>query len=75
MEEDRKTPTTTPELQNGDNGETASFHDPNMYSDDINSTCSTPYISAPLSPIRCGGKGFFYSAPVRPMMRIEALKE
>ncbi|XP_057466528.1 uncharacterized protein LOC130755964 [Actinidia eriantha] len=67
MEEDRETPRTTPGLQNGDNGETASFHDPNMYSDDIDSSCSTPYVSAPSSPGRGGGGGFFYSAPASPM--------
>ncbi|GFY89033.1 stress response NST1-like protein [Actinidia rufa] len=65
MEEDRESPTATPELQNGDSGKTASFHDPNMYSDDIDSTCSTPYVSAPSSPGR--GGGFFYSAPASPM--------
>ncbi|RAL52668.1 hypothetical protein DM860_007436 [Cuscuta australis] len=38
--------------------------------DDVDSTCSTPYVSAPSSPGRgpphCGG-GFYYSAPASPM--------
>lgn len=39
--------------------------------DDVDSTCSTPYVSAPSSPGRgqppCGGGGFYYSAPASPM--------
>lgn len=39
-----------------------------MFSDDIDSSCSTPYVSAPSSPGRgqphCG---FYYSAPASPM--------
>ncbi|GMP40008.1 hypothetical protein CsSME_00010630 [Camellia sinensis var. sinensis] len=61
-----------PELQDPNNGKTAIFHEPYIYSDDIDSTCSTPYVSAPSSPGRGsggggGGGGFFYSAPASPM--------
>uniref|UniRef100_A0A0R0F351 Calmodulin-binding protein n=2 Tax=Glycine max TaxID=3847 RepID=A0A0R0F351_SOYBN len=39
--------------------------------EDIDSTCSTPYVSAPSSPgrgpISAAGGGFFYSAPASPM--------
>ncbi|KAK1280657.1 hypothetical protein QJS04_geneDACA004538 [Acorus gramineus] len=43
--------------------------------DDFDSTCSTPYVSAPSSPGRghssstvgCGGGGYFFSAPSSPM--------
>ncbi|KAL5135911.1 hypothetical protein HKD37_03G008708 [Glycine soja] len=39
--------------------------------EDIDSTCSTPYVSAPSSPgrepISAAGAGFFYSAPASPM--------
>ncbi|KAL6964664.1 hypothetical protein U1Q18_041766 [Sarracenia purpurea var. burkii] len=58
---------TASELQNCDNGETTIFHEVNMCSDDFDSTCSTPYVSAPSSPGRVGGGGFFYSAPTSPM--------
>lgn len=34
------------------------------YSDEIDSCCSTPYVSAPSSPSR---SGFYYSAPASPM--------
>ncbi|KAF7127986.1 hypothetical protein RHSIM_Rhsim11G0093900 [Rhododendron simsii] len=65
MEEYRETTTTAA---------TTAFHDLNMYSSDIDSTCSTPYVSAPSSPGRIPvvggagvGGGFFYSAPTSPM--------
>ncbi|KAK2977717.1 hypothetical protein RJ640_013735 [Escallonia rubra] len=42
-----------------------------IFHDDIDSCCSTPYVSAPSSPGRGsgggGGGGFFYSAPASPM--------
>ncbi|KAM3219245.1 hypothetical protein P3L10_023776 [Capsicum annuum] len=39
-----------------------------MFSDDIDSTCSTPYVSAPSSPGRGQPySGFYYSAPASPM--------
>ncbi|KAL5783809.1 hypothetical protein ACOSP7_008838 [Xanthoceras sorbifolium] len=40
------------------------------YFDEIDSTCSTPYVSAPSSPGRgsgAGNSGFYYSAPASPM--------
>ncbi|KAJ8749428.1 hypothetical protein K2173_025472 [Erythroxylum novogranatense] len=40
------------------------------FSDDLehDSACSTPYVSAPSSPGRCGGGGgYFFSAPASPM--------
>ncbi|KAG9156693.1 hypothetical protein Leryth_006660 [Lithospermum erythrorhizon] len=50
---------------------------PTTYIDDMDSTCSTPYVSAPSSPGReppsCGGVGggggyhYYYSAPASPM--------
>ncbi|XP_059648439.1 uncharacterized protein LOC132294555 [Cornus florida] len=55
--------TSTPDLQNPNNG------DPNAFSDvDIDSSCSTPYVSAPSSPGRGPPlSGFFYSAPASPI--------
>ncbi|KAK1351980.1 Dentin sialophosphoprotein-like [Heracleum sosnowskyi] len=53
-----------------------SLHDPrtnngNGEENDSNinesSSCSTPFVSAPSSPGRTGGFGFFYSAPASPM--------
>ncbi|XP_047332278.1 uncharacterized protein LOC124935889 [Impatiens glandulifera] len=43
-----------------------------VYFDDVDSSCSTPFVSAPTSPDRAesvnfGGGGFFYSAPASPM--------
>ncbi|XP_052192991.1 uncharacterized protein LOC127801691 [Diospyros lotus] len=68
--EDRKTST---DVENN-----ALFYESNMYSSEIDSACSTPYVSAPSSPGRGlagagagagggGGGGFFYSAPASPM--------
>ncbi|KAK8659919.1 hypothetical protein V6N13_030109 [Hibiscus sabdariffa] len=43
-------------------------HEPQGFTREYNSTCSTPYVSAPSSPDRVlGSGGFFYSAPVSPM--------
>ncbi|XAR52703.1 hypothetical protein NMG60_11020902 [Bertholletia excelsa] len=56
------------DMHNPNHGETTVFHDSSIYSDDIDSTCSTPYVSAPSSPGRgVAGGGFFYSAPASPM--------
>ncbi|KAG6645003.1 uncharacterized protein LOC122274337 [Carya illinoinensis] len=47
-----------------------SFADTNSYSDDFESTCSTPYVSAPSSPGRgytSNHCGYFFSAPASPM--------
>ncbi|KAI4349911.1 hypothetical protein L6164_010453 [Bauhinia variegata] len=58
-----------PEPQNPNNGEnlTAQDQEPLLLYDDIDSTCSTPYVSAPSSPGRGPISGFFYSAPASPM--------
>lgn len=37
------------------------------FSEDLDSTCSTPYVSAPSSPGRGPTSGYFYSAPASPM--------
>ncbi|MQL99119.1 hypothetical protein Taro_031841 [Colocasia esculenta] len=42
-------------------------HSSSCFTDDIDSTCSTPYVSAPSSPGRSGPSGYFYSAPASPM--------
>ncbi|GLU16782.1 hypothetical protein SLE2022_331970 [Rubroshorea leprosula] len=44
-----------------DSAETAPF------SEDLDSACSTPYVSAPSSPGRGTTPGYFYSAPASPM--------
>ncbi|QCD98422.1 uncharacterized protein LOC114175606 [Vigna unguiculata] len=58
------------ELQTrSNNGEKSNpEEDPSPF-EDIDSNCSTPYVSAPSSPGRgpAGGGGFFYSAPASPM--------
>ncbi|XP_059652326.1 uncharacterized protein LOC132299613 [Cornus florida] len=56
-------------LRNPNNGETFTSQEHNCF-DDIDSACSTPYVSAPSSPGRgppLAGAGFFYSAPASPM--------
>lgn len=64
---------TPPEPKNLDppnpsNGETHKTHDPQFFYEDIDSNCSTPYVSAPSSPGRGPPiSGFFYSAPASPM--------
>ncbi|KAE8699603.1 hypothetical protein F3Y22_tig00110576pilonHSYRG00016 [Hibiscus syriacus] len=45
----------------GDHTETPRF------SEDFDSTCSTPYVSAPSSPGRGPTSGYFFSAPASPM--------
>lgn len=63
MEELQKpTQNTNLEPSNSNNGET--------FYDDIDSNCSTPYVSAPSSPGRGGppiSSGYFYSAPASPL--------
>ncbi|XVF31448.1 hypothetical protein REPUB_Repub16aG0147000 [Reevesia pubescens] len=56
------------------NGQTLDPHEPQIFLEDYDSTCSTPYVSAPSSPGRTSGPGpgtinggFFYSAPASPM--------
>nr|CAN74687.1 hypothetical protein VITISV_020417 [Vitis vinifera] len=60
-------------LQNPNNGEPdlndgepVDTNETYRFSEDIDSTCSTPYVSAPSSPGR-GPTGYFYSAPASPM--------
>lgn len=53
-------------LTNG--GSISTDDDPQRFSEDFDSTCSTPYVSAPSSPGRGGSSaGYFYSAPASPM--------
>ena len=60
-------PSSTSELHSPSNGE-MSIYQEEQASDDIDSSCSTPYVSAPSSPGRgSGSAGFFYSAPASPM--------
>lgn len=60
-------------LSNSNNGEPhpsepdiTSFKNGEPFDDEIDSTCSTPYVSAPSSPGR-GPTGYFFSAPASPM--------
>lgn len=55
------------DLPNPNNGETDDTHETQPFSEDFDSTCSTPYVSAPSSPGRGPVSGFFYSAPASPM--------
>ncbi|KAF5739899.1 hypothetical protein HS088_TW12G01110 [Tripterygium wilfordii] len=65
--------TSTQDLENPKNGRTHETH--SVPEQDIDSTCSTPYVSAPSSPGHVhgpgsgplSGGGFFYSAPASPM--------
>jgi hypothetical protein len=52
---------------NHTDGETHNTHEPQTTFEDIDSSCSTPYVSAPSSPGRGPVTGFFYSAPSSPM--------
>ncbi|OAY43974.1 uncharacterized protein LOC110620046 [Manihot esculenta] len=63
---------STPDLENPNNGIPLSAQQPHLLSEDFDSTCSTPYVSAPSSPGRGAGPGpinggFFYSCPASPM--------
>ncbi|KAL5996322.1 hypothetical protein ACLOJK_026398 [Asimina triloba] len=51
------------ELENPSNGDTPS---PQNFHDEIDSSCSTPYVSAPSSPGRIP-TGYYFSAPASPM--------
>ncbi|XP_022720136.1 uncharacterized protein LOC111277958 [Durio zibethinus] len=62
------------ELEITPNGQTLNPHAPQVFPEDYDSACSTPYVSAPSSPGRAPGPGpgsinggFFYSAPASPM--------
>ena len=62
--EQLQTPTTT---HNNTNPETSNSNNGDLFFEDFDSTCSTPYVSAPSSPGRGPLPGFFYSAPASPM--------
>ncbi|XP_004135581.1 uncharacterized protein LOC101219146 [Cucumis sativus] len=55
------------ELHSSINGESLDYTDPYLSFEDVDSSCSTPYVSAPSSPTRSPVSGFFYSAPASPM--------
>ncbi|XP_015570540.3 uncharacterized protein LOC8269804 [Ricinus communis] len=68
------TPDPNPDFQNPKNGNnnTLSTQESQLLGDDFDSTCSTPYVSAPSSPGRSSNNGpinggFFYSCPASPM--------
>lgn len=44
-----------------------SADDPPRFSEDIDSSCSTPFVSAPSSPGHAPPSGYFFSAPASPM--------
>ncbi|KAK9281841.1 hypothetical protein L1049_004747 [Liquidambar formosana] len=50
-----------------DDGETFHPTETHRFSDEIDSACSTPYVSAPSSPGRGPTAGYFFSAPASPM--------
>ncbi|XVF41789.1 hypothetical protein PTKIN_Ptkin01aG0308800 [Pterospermum kingtungense] len=62
------------EITPNDQTQDLHYHEPQVFLEDFDSTCSTPYVSAPSSPGRTPGPGpgsinggFFYSAPASPM--------
>ncbi|KAF9607239.1 hypothetical protein IFM89_033446 [Coptis chinensis] len=59
------------ELQNPNNVNLFTLNDTHRLSEDIDSSCSTPYVSAPSSPGRNNSthnnNGYFFSAPASPM--------
>ncbi|XP_068659955.1 uncharacterized protein [Aristolochia californica] len=55
-----------PDLRGAGDGEPRSSSIP-RFVDEIDSSCSTPYVSAPSSPGRGLSTGFFFSAPASPM--------
>ncbi|GFY98677.1 stress response NST1-like protein [Actinidia rufa] len=57
---------TEPELLSPSDGDTFGAGKSHRLSAEIDSTCSTPYVSAPSSPGR-GHSGYFFSAPGSPM--------
>ncbi|XP_065851931.1 uncharacterized protein [Euphorbia lathyris] len=60
--------TSTPDPQNPNNGKSHSIDESPFSTDDFDSTCSTPYVSAPSSPGRAPTNGgFYYSCPASPM--------
>ncbi|KAJ6694468.1 hypothetical protein OIU85_005179 [Salix viminalis] len=65
------TPDPKTDLENPNNGKALKSHESQYFTEDFDSTCSTPYVSAPSSPGRPGSGpvngGFFYSCPASPM--------
>ncbi|KAJ6359656.1 hypothetical protein OIU77_003794 [Salix suchowensis] len=65
------TPDPKTDLENPHNGKALESHESQYFTEDFDSTCSTPYVSAPSSPGRPGSGpvngGFFYSCPASPM--------
>ncbi|GMP43808.1 hypothetical protein CsSME_00013024 [Camellia sinensis var. sinensis] len=56
------------DLHSSNNGDTNDAHESHCLSEEISSTCSTPYVSAPSSPdYGCPTVGYFSSAPASPM--------
>ncbi|KAJ4824835.1 hypothetical protein Tsubulata_037383 [Turnera subulata] len=58
------------DLESPNNGNILDAHESQFFHEDFDSTCSTPYVSAPSSPGRGPGPvngGFFYSCPASPM--------
>lgn len=58
---------SVPELRSPNNGETFKLQHNHLFLEDVDSSCSTPFVSAPSSPGRGSPVGFFYSAPASPM--------
>ncbi|KAF8401366.1 hypothetical protein HHK36_012302 [Tetracentron sinense] len=54
------------DLRNPTNGDPFDPEENQRFSEEIDSTCSTPYVSAPSSPGR-GPSGYYFSAPASPM--------
>ncbi|KAA8549105.1 hypothetical protein F0562_000789 [Nyssa sinensis] len=55
-----------PVINHPNNGDAFDTHEAHRLSEELDSTCSTPYVSAPSSPGR-GPTGYFFSAPASPM--------
>ncbi|XP_010259372.1 PREDICTED: uncharacterized protein LOC104598833 [Nelumbo nucifera] len=55
-----------PDLRRPSNGDAFDTDQTHRLTGEIDSTCSTPYVSAPSSPGR-GPNGYFFSAPASPM--------
>ncbi|CAK7340571.1 unnamed protein product [Dovyalis caffra] len=64
-------PDTKTDVEKPYNSKTLEAHESQYFTEDFDSTCSTPYVSAPSSPGRPGSGpvngGFFYSCPASPM--------
>ncbi|KAG9459582.1 hypothetical protein H6P81_004090 [Aristolochia fimbriata] len=58
---------SNPDQRGAENGEQPGASSIPRFVDEIDSSCSTPYVSAPSSPGRGPATGFFFSAPASPM--------